>query len=124
MPYNRVRRSLAVIALCLAVAAASWRLWGVAGAAEEMAGNTATITNGQPVLQAVAGDQVKAAPEHVNLALGGVMTLFLVGSSVLSYRGLGAFMRGDGRALEARTWRDLASGRTWPERLRWLVAGW
>lgn len=37
-------------------------------------------------------------PEHVNLALGGIMTLFLVGSSVLSYRGLGAFTRGDGRA--------------------------
>jgi competence protein ComEC len=33
-------------------------------------------------------------------------------------------IRSDGRRLEARAWRDLAEGRTWPERIRWLVAGW
>jgi len=34
------------------------------------------------------------------------------------------FIRSDARRLEVRTWRELALARTWPERLRWLVAGW
>jgi competence protein ComEC len=34
------------------------------------------------------------------------------------------FIRGDGRRIELRTWRELATGRTWPERVRWLAAGW
>lgn len=37
-------------------------------------------------------------PEHVNLALGGVMTAILVASSLLSYRGLAALGRGERRA--------------------------
>lgn len=34
-------------------------------------------------------------PEHVNLLLGGLMTLLLISSSALSYRGLAALSRGD-----------------------------
>ncbi|MEK6719063.1 MAG: cytochrome c oxidase subunit 3 [Chloroflexota bacterium] len=39
-----------------------------------------------------------AKPEHVNLSLGVVLTALLVASSLLSYRGLAALRRGDGRA--------------------------
>ena len=34
------------------------------------------------------------------------------------------FIRSDGRHFEVRTWRELATARTWSERVRWLVAGW
>jgi competence protein ComEC len=34
------------------------------------------------------------------------------------------FIRGDGSRFEVRTWRELATGRTWPERVRWLASGW
>ncbi|MHB8834774.1 MAG: ComEC/Rec2 family competence protein, partial [Candidatus Methylomirabilia bacterium] len=34
------------------------------------------------------------------------------------------FLRSDGQRWEVRTWRELSSGRTWAERVRWLVAGW
>jgi len=34
------------------------------------------------------------------------------------------FIRSDGRSIHVRTWRELSIGRTWPERVRWLVAGW
>jgi len=34
------------------------------------------------------------------------------------------FIRSDGQRWEVRTWRELTTGRTWAERLRWLVAGW
>ena len=34
------------------------------------------------------------------------------------------FLRSDGQRWEGRTWHELATGRTWAERLRWLVAGW
>jgi len=34
------------------------------------------------------------------------------------------FMRSDGQRWQVRTWRELTTGRTWTERVRWLVAGW
>jgi competence protein ComEC len=34
------------------------------------------------------------------------------------------FMHSDGQRWSVHTWRELATGRTWPERMRWLVAGW
>jgi hypothetical protein len=34
------------------------------------------------------------------------------------------FVRSDGLRLTVRTWRELASRRSWPERVRWLAAGW
>jgi len=33
------------------------------------------------------------------------------------------FIRSNGHKLDVRTWRELATGRTWTERVRWLVAG-
>jgi beta-lactamase superfamily II metal-dependent hydrolase len=34
------------------------------------------------------------------------------------------FIRSDGLRFEVRTWRELAAGRTWAERVRWLAVGW
>ena len=34
------------------------------------------------------------------------------------------FLRSDGQRFEVRTWHELSTGRTWSERVRWLVAGW
>lgn len=34
------------------------------------------------------------------------------------------FFRTDGFRTKMRTWRELSRGRTWRERMRWLVAGW
>ena len=34
------------------------------------------------------------------------------------------FIRSDGRNIKVRTWHELATNRTWTERVRWLVAGW
>jgi competence protein ComEC len=33
-------------------------------------------------------------------------------------------IRSDGSRFHVRTWRELATGRTWAERVRWLAAGW
>jgi competence protein ComEC len=34
------------------------------------------------------------------------------------------FIRSDGARLSVRTWRQLSTGRSWSERVRWLAAGW
>ncbi len=36
----------------------------------------------------------------------------------------GISVRVDGGGLEVRTWKELAGGRTWAERIRWLFEGW
>jgi beta-lactamase superfamily II metal-dependent hydrolase len=34
------------------------------------------------------------------------------------------FIHSDGVRLTVRTWRELSSGRSWPERVHWLASGW
>jgi competence protein ComEC len=53
-----------------------------------------------------------------------VAALSAVGRVVRTDRDGAIFLRSDGRSWGVRTWRDQASCRTWPERLRWLAAGW
>jgi competence protein ComEC len=51
-----------------------------------------------------------------------VAALEAAGRVVRTDREGAALIRSDGVRLEVRTWRDLAGGRTWRERIRWLVA--
>jgi competence protein ComEC len=53
-----------------------------------------------------------------------VAALSLSGRVLRTDRDGAIFIRSDGRRLEVRTWRELATARTWSERVRWLVAGW
>jgi competence protein ComEC len=55
---------------------------------------------------------------------GAVAALEASGRVLRTDRDGAVFVTGDGGPLRVRTWRELAAGRTWPERLRWLVAGW
>jgi competence protein ComEC len=55
---------------------------------------------------------------------GAVAALSGVGRVVRTDRDGAIFMRSDGSGWAVRTWREYANGRTWPERVRWLVAGW
>ena len=51
---------------------------------------------------------------------GAVAALAAAGSVLRTDRDGAVFIRGDGRRLEVRTWRELATGRTWPS----ACAGW
>ncbi len=55
---------------------------------------------------------------------GAVAALEASGRVLRTDRDGAVFIRSDGKRFEIRTWRELATGRTWSERLRWLVAGW
>jgi competence protein ComEC len=55
---------------------------------------------------------------------GAVAALALSARVLRSDRDGAVFVHSDGVGLAVRTWRELACGRTWPERVRWLVAGW
>jgi competence protein ComEC len=55
---------------------------------------------------------------------GAVRVLETCGRVLRTDRDGAVFIRSDGRRFEVRTWRELATGRTWPERIRWLAAGW
>ena len=55
---------------------------------------------------------------------GAVAALETSGRVLRTDRDGAVFLRSDGRRWKARTWRELSTGRTWAERVRWLVAGW
>ncbi len=55
---------------------------------------------------------------------GAVAALEESGRVLRTDRDGAAFIRSDGCGFVVRTWLELASARTWPERVRWLVAGW
>jgi competence protein ComEC len=55
---------------------------------------------------------------------GAVAALEASGRVLRTDRDGAVFLRSDGQRWSVRTWRELATGRTWPERMRWLVAGW
>jgi competence protein ComEC len=55
---------------------------------------------------------------------GAVAALAVSGRVLRTDRDGAVFLRSDGRDFEVRTWHELSNGRTWPERVRWLVAGW
>ena len=55
---------------------------------------------------------------------GAVAALETSGRVLRTDRDGAVFLRSDGLRWEVRTWRELSTGRTWAERLRWLVAGW
>ena len=55
---------------------------------------------------------------------GAVAALEAVGSVLRTDRDGAVFIRSDGLRFEVSTWRELAAGRTWAERVRWLVVGW
>ncbi len=53
-----------------------------------------------------------------------VAALGIAGRVLRTDRDGAVFMRSDGRHWKVRTWRERAIGRTWSERVHWLVAGW
>jgi competence protein ComEC len=55
---------------------------------------------------------------------GAVAALETSGRVLRTDRDGAVFLRSDGLRWRVRTWRELSTGRTWAERLRWLVAGW
>lgn len=55
---------------------------------------------------------------------GAVAALEAQGRVLRTDRDGAVLIRSDGSRLEVRTWRGMSGGRTWAERLRWLVAGW
>jgi competence protein ComEC len=55
---------------------------------------------------------------------GSVAALEDFGRVLRTDRDGAVFIRSDGLRFEVRTWRELATGRTGPERVRWLAAGW
>jgi competence protein ComEC len=55
---------------------------------------------------------------------GAIAALASSGRVLRTDRDGAVFISSDGRALAVRTWRERACSRTWPERLRWLLAGW
>ena len=55
---------------------------------------------------------------------GAVAALETSGRVLRTDRDGAVFIRSDGRRFAVRTWRELATGRTWPRAVRWLVAGW
>jgi competence protein ComEC len=55
---------------------------------------------------------------------GAVAALEQAGRVLRTDRDGAVFIRSDGDRLSVRSWGELARGRRWTERLRWLVAGW
>jgi len=55
---------------------------------------------------------------------GIVAALQTTGRVLRTDRDGAVFIHSDGRRFVVRTWLEMATGRSWPERLRWLVAGW
>lgn len=127
----------------------SWR-----GCRLLMTGDIGAVPAGQiaPLLQPVAGSTILKVPHHggrhnaadrLSKAFTPDWSIISVGRNryghpdprvVEAYTGSGTVLRTDrdggvfllcdGRDVTARTWREMSEGRTWGERLRWLLRGW